>query len=479
MRRPELIVEVSHGVGCDRAGNGGGTSSSSADTPAFDDEDGSSSSDGDADAHALDSGGASEADGDDGLDDSTCEWLPFEFHFKPGNAARAPAWVAPHQPRLDWQMWFGALAYDWQSSRWFPTLVQKLARRSSAVIDLVGSSGVPFEAAAVPSFIRVRKLFYDFTAGFTTEKVLYEAPKGEAEDLDVTCRTRTDKEACENEYQHCTWHATAGRCGHKTSLKHKIVSEQSPDWWTRGEPAMYSPVLGVKEFRSKGYLPAGDSLPNMPITFDGKYVGKREKLGQACEDACKKYDECVAYTLLPSRGICYLKTVASPVRALDCTAECWYYGVVEEHLRATHTYIPLDARQQLLRVVAFFACALLVAHAPIWRGFDTLLGSVSAALVTWPSTASPDVRDRLRAQLSKTGGWLVGLAAVIYGMYYTAHHLGQVFVPYVIAAGTGMMLSCYLFHVETNLEQSPGYVCVCVRVRVRVRVRAHDLDRCS
>ena len=94
MRRPELIVEVSHGVGCDRAGNGGGTSSSSADTPAFDDEDGSPSSDGDADAHALDSGGASEADGDDGLDDSTCEWLPFEFHFKPGNAARAPAWVA-------------------------------------------------------------------------------------------------------------------------------------------------------------------------------------------------------------------------------------------------------------------------------------------------------------------------------------------------------------------------------------------------
>ena len=46
-----------------------------------------------------------------------------------------------------------------------------------------------------------------------------------------------------------------------------------------------------------------------------------------------------------------------------------------------------------------------------------------------------------------------GLAVVLYIMYYTAHHLGQVFVPYVIAGGTGMMLSCYLFHVETNLEQ--------------------------
>ena len=112
------------------------------------------------------------------------------------------------------------------------------ALASGVLAAVVLGAGILYEAAAVPSFIRVRKLFYDFTAGFTTEKVLYEAPKGEAEDLDVTCRTRTDKEACENEYQHCTWHATAGRCGHKTSLKHKIVSEQSPDWWTRGEPAM-------------------------------------------------------------------------------------------------------------------------------------------------------------------------------------------------------------------------------------------------
>jgi len=25
--------------------------------------------------------------------DNECQWLPFEFHFKPGNLARAPAWV--------------------------------------------------------------------------------------------------------------------------------------------------------------------------------------------------------------------------------------------------------------------------------------------------------------------------------------------------------------------------------------------------
>ena len=40
----------------------------------------------------------------DGID-----WLPYEFKWKPGDVMRAPGWCAPHQPRLDWQMWFAAL----------------------------------------------------------------------------------------------------------------------------------------------------------------------------------------------------------------------------------------------------------------------------------------------------------------------------------------------------------------------------------
>jgi lipase maturation factor 1 len=36
-------------------------------------------------------------------------WHAYEFKYKPGNLARHPPWVAPYQPRLDWQMWFAAL----------------------------------------------------------------------------------------------------------------------------------------------------------------------------------------------------------------------------------------------------------------------------------------------------------------------------------------------------------------------------------
>ena len=46
-------------------------------------------------------------------------WLVYEFKWKPGDPSRRPGLVAPHQPRLDWQMWFAALG-DYRSGRAWP-----------------------------------------------------------------------------------------------------------------------------------------------------------------------------------------------------------------------------------------------------------------------------------------------------------------------------------------------------------------------
>ena len=35
-------------------------------------------------------------------------WEAYEFKWKPGDLKRPPQFVIPHQPRLDWQMWFAA-----------------------------------------------------------------------------------------------------------------------------------------------------------------------------------------------------------------------------------------------------------------------------------------------------------------------------------------------------------------------------------
>ena len=45
--------------------------------------------------------------------------------YKPGNLSRPPPVVAPHQPRLDWQMWFAALGPHTHSP-WFTSLVLRL-----------------------------------------------------------------------------------------------------------------------------------------------------------------------------------------------------------------------------------------------------------------------------------------------------------------------------------------------------------------
>ena len=45
--------------------------------------------------------------------------------YKPGNLSAPPALVTPHQPRLDWQMWFAALGTHTQAP-WFTSLMYRL-----------------------------------------------------------------------------------------------------------------------------------------------------------------------------------------------------------------------------------------------------------------------------------------------------------------------------------------------------------------
>jgi hypothetical protein len=39
------------------------------------------------------------------------QWVPLEFHYKADNPSRAPRFAAPHQPRVDFQLWFYGLRY--------------------------------------------------------------------------------------------------------------------------------------------------------------------------------------------------------------------------------------------------------------------------------------------------------------------------------------------------------------------------------
>ena len=87
------------------------------------------------------------------------DWHAYEFKWKPGDVTRRPRFAAPHQPRLDWQMWFAALNH-YQSTVWFRHFLVRLLQGSPAVLALLREN--PF-ADQPPRFIRAVLYDYRFT----------------------------------------------------------------------------------------------------------------------------------------------------------------------------------------------------------------------------------------------------------------------------------------------------------------------------
>jgi lipase maturation factor 1 len=86
-------------------------------------------------------------------------WLDYIFPYKPAALDRAPRWVAPYQPRLDWQMWFAALG-DYRSSPWFTNFMVRLLQGSPAVTGLLANNPFP---NAPPKYLRALLFDYRFT----------------------------------------------------------------------------------------------------------------------------------------------------------------------------------------------------------------------------------------------------------------------------------------------------------------------------
>jgi predicted DCC family thiol-disulfide oxidoreductase YuxK len=122
-------------------------------------------------------------------------WLPYEFKYKPGDLARRPPFVAPHQPRLDWQMWFAALS-DYRREPWFLYFCQRLLEGSRPVLALLQTNPFP---RAPPRFIRASFYEYRFS--------------------DPTTRRRS--------------HA----------------------WWTRSYVGLYCPILTLEDGKLQAVLP--------------------------------------------------------------------------------------------------------------------------------------------------------------------------------------------------------------------------------
>lgn len=86
-------------------------------------------------------------------------WLAYSFRYKPGDLKRAPVWAQPYQPRLDWQMWFAALA-NYESQPWFVNFMVRLLQGSPDVLALLEKNPFPGQP---PHYIRAEVYEYRFT----------------------------------------------------------------------------------------------------------------------------------------------------------------------------------------------------------------------------------------------------------------------------------------------------------------------------
>ena len=90
----------------------------------------------------------------DGID-----WQPYEFKWKPGDVMRSPGWCAPHQPRLDWQMWFAALG-SYQQNPWLVRTAMCLLEGKPDVTRLFARNPFPERS---PRYVRAIVYRYRFT----------------------------------------------------------------------------------------------------------------------------------------------------------------------------------------------------------------------------------------------------------------------------------------------------------------------------
>lgn len=87
-------------------------------------------------------------------------WKAYRFKYKPDDdLMKRPSFVAPHQPRLDWQLWFAALG-DVRQNPWFVNFCVRLLEGSRSVNNLLAENPFP---QLPPKFIRARVYNYEFT----------------------------------------------------------------------------------------------------------------------------------------------------------------------------------------------------------------------------------------------------------------------------------------------------------------------------
>ena len=179
----------------------------------------------------------------EGLHKESSQWLEIPFRYKPTALDTAPVFVAPHQPRLDWQMWFAALA-SYNTNPWLLQLADKLLQDDSYdVIALLDKDNYPFKNSP-PAAIRAILYDYDFT------------------------RLNT------------SW---ARRTPFTEIIEDDDSTNESERWWTRRNGREYFPALEANNPSLEQFLQA-HGISKRPYLSEEEHIDKCLSLGTHSPD---------------------------------------------------------------------------------------------------------------------------------------------------------------------------------------------------
>jgi hypothetical protein len=87
-------------------------------------------------------------------------WKTYAFKYKPDDLFKHLSWNIPHQPRLDWQMWFAALTPPGKLY-WFNNFMHRLKSGSPTVLALLAHNPFPDNP---PAIVRAHVYQYEYTS---------------------------------------------------------------------------------------------------------------------------------------------------------------------------------------------------------------------------------------------------------------------------------------------------------------------------
>ncbi|WP_323172006.1 lipase maturation factor family protein [Natrialba sp. PRR66] len=97
---------------------------------------------------------------DEAVTDDTV-WREYRFKGKPTDPERRPPQIAPYHLRLDWQLWFAAMAPTPRRHPWFLRFLGKLLEGDAETLSLLAAD--PFADSEGPAHVRAVRYRYRYT----------------------------------------------------------------------------------------------------------------------------------------------------------------------------------------------------------------------------------------------------------------------------------------------------------------------------